>query len=208
VRAVEARHPLAAVAAVGGCAEAAAFIFAPVEMILEAVDPGRMLSAAETARIARILDPAERARRTAAHALKRLAIAAALDVSPAALAFGRTHDGAPTVAGRGDFGLSLAHAGDWVAVGIGRGCAVGVDVEVRSGGGWAALIDAAIAEGAPAGAGATAEDWCRLEACLKLAGGWRCAWPATATATVKLDLRHAAAAARPIGAAARAFVVR
>jgi 4'-phosphopantetheinyl transferase len=64
-----------------------------------------------------------------AHAFARRVLASYLDTDPASIRFRTTPLGKPFIDGRPDVSFSLSHAGDAVVVAVGRGPAVGVDLE-------------------------------------------------------------------------------
>jgi 4'-phosphopantetheinyl transferase len=91
----------------------------------------RLLSPDESARAARFFRPLDRDRWTVSRGRTRELLAAVLDTSPAAIAFGQEGDGRPYVAG--DFArtpsFNISHSRNIGALAISFDARVGVDVE-------------------------------------------------------------------------------
>lgn len=134
----------------------------------------------EAARIARHVKADDRAARTAAWSLARTLLGAALGLAPAVVPVTRAANGRPALALASDLDFNVTHSGGWVAVGLARSGAVGVDVETMRGldlwtrlapdfmheddrAGWSALPEASRA-------GAALLQWCGKEAVLKATG--------------------------------------
>ena len=153
-----------------------------------APEHGELLDGADTARLARLARPDDRARSTVAWAVARLVLAAAAGGSPADLRFDRTcavcggPHGKPRLVGTPDLQFSIAHTAGWAAVAVGRDAPVGVDVEQV--GPWAesdlddvarlalAPVERAVLAGRPAEERAVAFTtyWTRKEAVVKAVG--------------------------------------
>jgi 4'-phosphopantetheinyl transferase len=136
-----------------------------------------LLAPADLARRARLHQETDRRLLTAAWALARVVLGAALGRAPAEVAVDRTcprcgePHGRPEVAGLPGPRFSVAHAGDRVAVAVCPDAAVGVDVEVLGRFAAAELADVAAAVLAPGERVRTAAElattWTRKEALLK-----------------------------------------
>jgi 4'-phosphopantetheinyl transferase len=139
-----------------------------------------LLSPDDLARRARLRREADRRLLTAAWALARIVLGAALGLPPAEVGIDRTcprcgePHGRPEVAGAPGPHFSIAHSGDCVAVAVCPGAAVGVDVEALGRFGPAELADvAALVLGPGELAGSARElstTWTRKEALLKATG--------------------------------------
>lgn len=136
-----------------------------------------LLSPAECDRLRRIHSPAEADRYAAAHTLLRLVVGQRTGRSPGALqltARCRTCGGAhgrPELIGHPRVQLSLAHAGQRVAVALGHGAGLGVDVEQVSATGFDGFEQVALNPAERAGSPAErARTWVRKEALLKATG--------------------------------------
>ncbi|WP_143018826.1 4'-phosphopantetheinyl transferase superfamily protein [Geodermatophilus sp. DSM 45219] len=95
----------------------------------------RLLGRADLVRRARLACPADRRRLTAAAAVARLVLGAALGTPPAALQIDRTcatcgsPHGRPRLPDEAGLHFSVSHSADCVVVAVLPGCPVGVDVE-------------------------------------------------------------------------------
>lgn len=87
----------------------------------------------EDARIARHVKADDRAARRAAWSLARTLLGAALGRAPDEVTVARGTNGRPELAAPSDIDFNLTHSGDWVAVGLARGGAIGIDVEKARG---------------------------------------------------------------------------
>lgn len=105
-------------------------VVAPAATVAAVLAPGRLaLPADEAARIARFLQPQDRAEREAAHGLLRHLLAPFLGCAPAAIVLARDAFGRPFLAESTGLDLNLSHGSGWVAVGLVPGGRIGVDVE-------------------------------------------------------------------------------
>jgi 4'-phosphopantetheinyl transferase len=91
-------------------------------------DAASLLSPYEAARAARFRHALDHDTYIIAHAFWRVALGVALGVDPARVNLARSADGQPLLPGTG-LATSLSHSGTMVAVAIGRGAAIGVDIE-------------------------------------------------------------------------------
>ncbi len=89
-----------------------------------------LVSGAQRQRFATIRDAGRRHDRLLAAALHRRVLSQALDMPPEHLPLYRSHTGQPRLAVPG-LHTSLAHCAGWVAIALGEGGPVGVDVEPR-----------------------------------------------------------------------------
>lgn len=87
----------------------------------------------DAARIARHVKADDRAARTAAWSLARTLLGAALGLAPAAVPVVRAANGRPGLGVASDIDFNVTHSAGWVAVGLARGGAIGVDVEKARG---------------------------------------------------------------------------
>ena len=87
-----------------------------------------LLDAGEAGRAARFRFAHDRTRYILAHAVWRVALSACVEVAPVRVPLVATPSGQPTLPGTG-FSTSLSHTGDWVAVAIGGGAIIGIDIE-------------------------------------------------------------------------------
>jgi 4'-phosphopantetheinyl transferase len=88
------------------------------------------LSEEERCRAARFRFPADRDRALVARGVSRLLLASYLSIPPAAVEFAFGAQGKPALArSPGGIEFNVSHSGDWVLIGIGNECAIGVDVE-------------------------------------------------------------------------------
>ena len=88
-----------------------------------------ILDEEERGRAARLRSPEQRDAFTAAHALVRTALSAYGGCAPAGWRFAISPRGRPSVLGAPELSFSLTHAGARAAVAIGRGQALGLDLE-------------------------------------------------------------------------------
>lgn len=88
-----------------------------------------LLSDEERARLERFHFPLHRHRYAAAHGQLRLILSTYLPIPPADLLFAAADYGKPYLLNGGELCFNLSHAGDWLAVGVVRGRAIGVDIE-------------------------------------------------------------------------------
>jgi 4'-phosphopantetheinyl transferase len=86
-------------------------------------------SAAERARLDRLVMPAARAAQVNAFAGRRLDLGAALGCAPKAVQIGVRGGGAPYLVDRPDLALSIAHSGDAHGFALAAGGALGLDIE-------------------------------------------------------------------------------
>jgi 4'-phosphopantetheinyl transferase len=91
-----------------------------------------ILDRAEGARARRFLRAPDRARFVASHAALRAILAEALNARPAAIRLEAGSEGKPTLPDKpGDaLAFNLSHSGQRALIGIARGAAIGVDVEI------------------------------------------------------------------------------
>ena len=87
------------------------------------------LSPADRERAARFRRPEDRARFVVGRALLAKLLRDELDHRPAVLELALTEHGRPHLPTLPDVHFSISHAGDWVAVALGVGVQVGIDVE-------------------------------------------------------------------------------
>lgn len=98
-------------------------------------DADALLAPVDLERRARLVHAADRQRLTAAWALTRTVLGAAVRASPTVLRIDRTcpecggRHGKPRLLDDRNVQFSVSHSGDWVAVAVQRGAPVGVDVE-------------------------------------------------------------------------------
>ncbi|ACL56706.1 4'-phosphopantetheinyl transferase family protein [Methylobacterium nodulans] len=108
-------------------------VVARAEAVIAGLPPERRsLPPDETARIARFLQPQDRRERMAAHGLLRHLLGAHLGRAPGGIVLTRDRFGRPSLAEAPGLDLNLSHGAGWVAVGLGCGGRVGVDVEGAS----------------------------------------------------------------------------
>lgn len=134
----------------------------------------------DAVRIARCVNEEDRAARRAAWRLARHLLGTALDLAPDAVPVERATNGRPRLALACDLDFNLSHSGGFVAVGLMRGGAIGVDVErvrpldlwTRLAGDFMAADDHALWLALPVAARAAAAhaQWCGKEAVLKATG--------------------------------------
>lgn len=91
--------------------------------------PHDVLDTAERRQADRFVRLEDRKRYRAGHVLVRHAIAAVTGLSASALAFVSGPTGKPAAVSPKGFDFNLTHSGQWVAIGLSRSGAVGVDVE-------------------------------------------------------------------------------
>jgi len=91
-------------------------------------DAATLLSPHETARAARFRHALDHDTYIIAHAFWRVVLGAALDVDPTQVNLARSPHGQPLLPGTG-LVTSLSHSGTMVAVAVGHGAAIGVDIE-------------------------------------------------------------------------------
>ena len=91
-------------------------------------DAAGLLSPHEATRAARFRHALDHDTYTIAHAFWRVALGVALDADPARVDLARSPEGQPLLPGTG-LVTSLSHSGTMVAVAIGCGAAIGVDIE-------------------------------------------------------------------------------
>lgn len=145
---------------------------APLPAVMAAGASPAALSPEERQRLHDFLRPADRQRSLAAHWLKRQALARMTKEAPTALRFRTDDRGKPHLCaepGGLGIGFNISHAGDWVALAVSRGGAVGVDVEQsRPEALWNEVLPAISAPGDEALAGLWL--WTAKEAVLKQRG--------------------------------------
>lgn len=88
----------------------------------------QLLSAPEYARSARLRFARDRSTYILAHAWWRVMLGISLDLDPTEVPLSRSAAGQPLLPGTG-FSTSLSHSGTWVAMALGGGATVGVDIE-------------------------------------------------------------------------------
>lgn len=115
---------------------------APVDVVLQLGCARRALSSEETARKDRFLNAGDRMRFSAAHGLKRLALARCIACHTNDLCFDTNAYGKPFVR-ENPVQFNISHAGNWVALAVDRTQEVGVDMEIdRADGVWRDVIPA------------------------------------------------------------------
>jgi 4'-phosphopantetheinyl transferase len=87
-----------------------------------------LLDAGEAGRAARFRFEQDRTRYVLAHAVWRVVLSACMEVAPVQVPLVAMPSGQPSLPGTG-FSTSLSHAGEWVAVAVGRGAIIGIDIE-------------------------------------------------------------------------------
>ena len=87
-----------------------------------------VLTAAERAQAAAVSNPLQRSRFVVSRGLRRVMLSACTGVSADSLVFSHDGEGKPRLQGLTGWDFNLSHAGDHVAVVVGRG-SVGVDIE-------------------------------------------------------------------------------
>ena len=102
-----------------------------------------LLAPAELERCERVIDPVRRGRMLLARATVREILAWRFHMDPREVPLARDsrgrpllemplpRDTAPPAPGAGEPSLSISHSGSWIAVALGRGVCVGVDIEPR-----------------------------------------------------------------------------
>ncbi|WP_166669750.1 4'-phosphopantetheinyl transferase superfamily protein [Rhodanobacter sp. TND4FH1] len=88
----------------------------------------QLLSAPECARSARLRFARDRSTYVLAHAWWRVMLGISLDLDPTEVPLSSSAAGQPLLLGTG-FSTSLSHSGTWVAMAVGGGATVGVDIE-------------------------------------------------------------------------------
>lgn len=170
---------------------------APLPVLFAAGADLALLSTEEQARAASFRQLADQRRSIAAHWLKRQALARLTGQAPDTLRFSGDAQGKPHLAAPFAPAFNISHAGDWVALALGRQAALGVDVEeARSDALWAEVLPAIRA---PEDAAVTSLHlWTAKEAVLKQLGSGFLGDPQEIT----IRMRHAGGfvAHTPLGA--------
>lgn len=108
--------------------ESRTIVFACAPLAAQTAVAQALLDAGEAQRAARFRFDRDRIHHVLTHAIWRVALAACLDVAPAAVPLVAGRWGQPTLPGTG-LGTSLSHAGDWAALSICAGETSGIDIE-------------------------------------------------------------------------------
>lgn len=159
---------------------------APLPVLFAAGADMALLSREEQAKAASFRQFADQRRSIAAHWLKRQALARMTGQPAASLRFSSDAQGKPHLAAPLAPAFNISHAGDWVALALGRQAALGMDVEeARSDTIWAEVMPAIRApEDAPV---TSLQLWTAKEAVLKQLGWGFLADPHEIT----IAMRHA-----------------